>query len=113
MEVEDWEKGDREDYVEVEEEAVRPVADFGEGGGSDYEEDGYTCQPEDYVSVLDALEEEVGLDVKVQVHSCVDGEECDDDSAEEAMVRVEFFVGHARQVLNWAPGFGGQKVVHW
>ena len=88
MEVEDWKDGEGEDDVEVEEEAVGPGADDGEGGGVDQKGGGDGCKAEDYVDVLDSFDEKRVLDIEVEIESRMDGHETCDDSAEEAVVGV-------------------------
>ena len=49
---------------------------------------------------------------EVKVQAGVTGEEDYYDATKKAMIGVKFFVGHPGEMLDWAPGFGGQQVVY-
>ena len=91
--------------MEIEEEAVGPGADDGECGGVDQKGGTDGCQAEYYVDVLNAFDEKRVLDIEVQVERGMDGHESCDNTAEEAVVRVQFFMGEAGEILYWRPGF--------
>ena len=104
-------QGRREDYVKVEEKAVVPSTYFGKSSGANEHESGDGHCPKYNVPIPNPLEEEVHLDVKVQVHCCMDGEERDEYSSKKPMVGVEFLMGHASQILNRTPRFGSKQIV--
>ncbi|KAL8979161.1 MAG: hypothetical protein Q9177_006214, partial [Variospora cf. flavescens] len=108
VEVEDGEEGDGERDVDGEEEEVVLPADSGEGGGAENEEAGAGKEAEDHIGVADAFEEEGFLDVK----GGVEGEENEEDTAEGAVVGVEFFVGEAGEERDGGVGgFKSEQVV--
>ena len=97
--------------MEIEEEAVGPGADDGECGGIDQKGGTDGCQAEYYVDVLNAFDEKRVLDIEVQVERGMDGHESCDNSAEEAVVRVQFFMGETREVLYGRPRFKRQCIM--
>lgn len=97
--------------MEIEEEAVGPGTNDGECGSVDQKGGTDGCQAEYDVHVLNAFDEKRVLDIEVQVERGMDGHESCDNSTEEAVVGVQFFVGETGEVLYWRPGFKRQCIM--
>ena len=89
--------------MKVEEKTVVPITYLGKSGGANEHESGDGGQPKYHVSILDPLEQEVQLDVRIQIHRCMYGEKRDEYSPEDTMVGVELLMGHTSQILNRTP----------
>ena len=97
--------------MEIEEEAVGPGADDGEGGGIDQKGGTDGCQAEYHVDVLNTFDEKRVLNIKVEIESSMDGHEGCDNSTEEAMVGIQFFMREPGEILYWRPGFERQCIM--
>lgn len=97
--------------MKIEEEAVGPGANDGKCGGVDQKGGTDSCQTEYYVDVLNAFGQKRVLNIEVQVERGMHGHESCDNSAEEAMVGVQFLMGKTGEVLYWRPRFKRQCIM--
>lgn len=103
MKVEYWQQRDGEDNMEDKKDAVRIITNFREGGSAQDEQSSYGEESENYIAVSDSFRQKGRLNIEIQVQEGVHGEEGDENSAEEPVVWVQFFVGHTGEVLDRAP----------
>ena len=71
---------------------IRIVANFRQGCRANGQKHGDCKKTQNDVAISDSFGKQGRLDVKVQIHRCMDGEECDENATENAVIRVEFFV---------------------
>ena len=82
--------------MRVEKDAVVVVANFGKSGGEEQGGAADGCEAKDHIPVSDTFCKQIFLYKEVQIQASMTGEKDYDDTAEESMVRIQFFVGHPR-----------------